>query len=385
MRCYTQNIDGLEGHVGLCTDLDRGKGSRARFSKKSLKLPCTPCHALPGRDHDGGCEVVQLHGNLELLRCNFCCKTCAWEDGEREALLFKGDNPVCPSCKLSDQERRDRGKRGVKVGSLRPNIILYGEQHPFADAIGAITENDLAILPDTLLILGTSLRVHGLKVLVREFAKSVHARAKGKGKVIFVNFTQPPQSIWKDVIDYWVSMDCDTWVDSMRQHRPDLCKTQAKLEVSVTKSVSAQKNRYKAACQSVHEEGEENISNAAKQTQRPSISKTKSRKPFQEVFNEAPGSLLTPKIASKVMVDQGRLDSKVSSCAQLPTPPSTSKRLRYTDVSKKRAWNDEIEIPNTPSKRTRAAPRIWIDELSYLNRGSTDEKAQNPDQASYKY
>jgi len=57
-----------------------------------------------------------------------------------------------------------------------------------------------------LLILSTSIQVHGLKVLVREFAKAVHDRG---GKVVFMNFTKPPESVWADVLDFWVQWDCD--------------------------------------------------------------------------------------------------------------------------------------------------------------------------------
>lgn len=229
IRCYTQNIDGLEAREGLCTDMNRGNGCRTRFSRKSMKLPRTPARQLPGGDLDGGCEVVQLHGNLAVLKCSMCRATCEWEEQDREAHFQIGEAPPCPSCEVLAQDRRDRGKRGTAVGFLRPNIVLYGEEHPSADSIGKLSVHDLSLAPDLLLILGTSLQVHGLKLLVKEFAKSVHARNRGKGKVIFVNLSKPSESVWKNVIDYWVSMDCDEWVDSMRVHRPDLWHMQTEL------------------------------------------------------------------------------------------------------------------------------------------------------------
>lgn len=247
IRCYTQNIDGLEAREGLCTDMHRGHGSRTRFSRKSAQLPKSPARFLPGGDLDGGCEVVQLHGDLELLRCSFCRSTCRWEEQGREALFLLGEAPACPSCEELVRERRNRGKRGSKIGTLRPNIVLYGEQHPSADIIGKLSVHDLGLAPDVLLILGTSLQVHGLKLLVREFAKSVHAKGRGKGKVILVNLTKPSESIWKDVIDYWVAMDCDEWVDSVRVHRPDLWQSQTELNVQKrkprSKPVKMKKNR----------------------------------------------------------------------------------------------------------------------------------------------
>ena len=235
IRCYTQNIDGLEAREGLCTDLNRGPGCRTRFSRKSMQLPRSPARCFPRGALDSGCEVVQLHGNLEVLKCSFCRATCEWEEQGREVRFLRGEAPTCPSCEALAQERQDRGKRGTKKGTLRPNIVLYGEENPSADIIGKLSVHDLSLAPDVLLILGTSLQVHGLKLLVREFAKAVHAKGKGKVKVILVNLSKPLQSIWKDVIDYWVSMDCDEWVDSVRVYRPDLWHRQTELHVQKQK------------------------------------------------------------------------------------------------------------------------------------------------------
>jgi len=102
---------------------------------------------------------------------------------------------------------------------LRPDIVLYGEEHPSAHLVGPLITHDLSLGPDVLLILGTSLRVHGLKVMVREFAKAVHGRG---GKVIFVNQTKPPESVWGDVIDYHVQWDCDAWVEDLKERRPEV-------------------------------------------------------------------------------------------------------------------------------------------------------------------
>lgn len=74
-----------------------------------------------------------------------------------------------------------------------------------------------------LIIMGTSLKVHGLRKLVKEFAKTVHASAPSAststtkswtGKVIFVNRT-PPAAEWADIIDYHVSGETDIWVDKV--------------------------------------------------------------------------------------------------------------------------------------------------------------------------
>jgi NAD-dependent histone deacetylase SIR2 len=66
--------------------------------------------------------------------------------------------------------------------------------------------------------MGTSLKVHGLKKLVKEFARTIHENAKTttltskpKPKVIFVN-KSTPGSEWADIIDYHVAGETDAWV-----------------------------------------------------------------------------------------------------------------------------------------------------------------------------
>ncbi|RGP61567.1 hypothetical protein FSPOR_9893 [Fusarium sporotrichioides] len=280
VRCYTQNIDQIEEKVGLSTCLTDGPGSRGRFSRKSTanlnqlnrmvdevnamtevnsdksqqssdneaSQPSQPSQSRPDslmasqaesdlgapenamaavqnlrRDlPKSGVECVFLHGSLELLRCFLCGRVCSWDDDGRQLETMSGQQPECPHCVGATVAREERGKRALGVGKLRPDIVLYGEEHPNAHLISPIVTHDLALCPDLLLILGTSLRVHGLKVMVREFAKAVHAKG---GKVVFVNYTKPPESSWGDVIDYWVEWDCDAWVSDLQEKIPKLWQT----------------------------------------------------------------------------------------------------------------------------------------------------------------
>ena len=355
VRCYTQNIDGLEARNGLCTDMEKGKGSRSRFSKKSLALPNVPAKKLRGGEQDGGCEVVQLHGNLDVLRCTLCGRTCGWDEGGREALLLGGKAPECLSCTLQDQSRRDRGKRGTAIGSLRPNIVLYGEEHPAADAISNITTNDLRFGPDVLLILGTSLHVHGLKVLVKEFAKAVHARSGGKGKVVFVNLTKPPESIWNGVIDYWVAMDCDHWVGSMKRHRPDVWRIQTQLPARTTKAgvASATKLTTKVTGSTDAEEKENMAPNYQPYVSKHSPQRPKQKNPLrnQESICDTAGLL-----QGTVSGEKGLKRKHSVETLQLPTPPPSGHRRRFYDL----ADGERLEPFETPSKRRKM--RIMIHE-----------------------
>lgn len=217
VRNYTQNIDMLESREGLCTELERGTGNRTRFSQKFQKesRPADECGALYS---DSGVEVVHLHGSLDKLRCVLCAKSSSW-DADRHQVTLAGEAPDCPWCVANSANREGKGRRSLAVGRLRPDIVLYGEEHPSAHLVAPLITHDLSLGPDILLILGTSLRVHGLKVMVREFAKAVHGKG---GKVVFVNRTRPPESIWGDVIDFWVEWDCDAWIVDLKERRKDI-------------------------------------------------------------------------------------------------------------------------------------------------------------------
>ena len=60
--------------------------------------------------------------------------------------------------------------------------------------------------------MGTSLKVHGLKKLVKDFAKTVHSSSSSRKprNVIFINKT-PPSSEWSDIIDYHICSETDAW------------------------------------------------------------------------------------------------------------------------------------------------------------------------------
>ncbi|KAF8140627.1 DHS-like NAD/FAD-binding domain-containing protein [Boletus edulis] len=207
LRSYTQNIDGFEERVGL-----HSSSSQPNTSGK-------------GKSRLGAAVVrnVQLHGDIHRVRCTLCSLDLPFTEGFLDS-FNQGVAPECPECKLRSETRVARSARPLKVGSLRPAIVLYDEVHPLGDDIGLIQTQDIARKPDMLIIMGTSLKVHGLKKLVKDFAKAVHAwktssaagTAKStkswQGKVVFVNRT-PPGSEWEGVIDYHVSGETDTWVE----------------------------------------------------------------------------------------------------------------------------------------------------------------------------
>ncbi|RMD39975.1 hypothetical protein DV735_g5159, partial [Chaetothyriales sp. CBS 134920] len=241
MRCYTQNIDALEAREGLCLDLKRGRGTKRRFMKKYYEAPRP--ERIQGTDFDGGCEVVQLHGDLDTLRCTVCASQWTWTSNETEIFL-EGCAPKCQKCAAKSDQRQATGKRALSVGSLRPNVVLYGEDHPSNALLSPFVPFDIGTQPDLLIVMGTSLKVFGLQKIVKQFANTVHEQKNGKGKVIFVNRTKPAESVWDSFIDYYVSMDCDDWIQDLKQRRPDLWLRQGEIDARILSPSPHDRRRY---------------------------------------------------------------------------------------------------------------------------------------------
>lgn len=193
IKCYTQNIDGLERRLDMTT------GTNGKW--KEL-------------------QVVQLHGDIHKLSCTNCCTVFEWSQKFREQMQ-DGAAPDCPQCEDHFFLRMTAGKRmsSSTVGILRPNIVLYGENHPHSEALAKGLNQDIRRNPNILLIFGTSLKVDGVKQLVRNLSKSVHE--KPGGLVVLVNAT-PVSAAWEKVIDIHIQADCDSWVLHLKQHMPAL-------------------------------------------------------------------------------------------------------------------------------------------------------------------
>ncbi|CCL98126.1 uncharacterized protein FIBRA_00120 [Fibroporia radiculosa] len=225
LRSYTQNIDALEERAGLVGSSSEevrtnGKG-KAKIKVKEVRN-------------------VQLHGDIHRVRCTFCSAEFSCTE-EHLGQFNTGIPPDCPECITRSKARIARSARALKVGTLRPAIVLYDEPHPLGDDIGSMQSADISRKPDMLIIMGTSLKVHGFKKLVKDFARAVHDSApssspinarKMTGKVIFVNKT-PPGAEWEGIIDYHVIGETDKWaervVEEWKKLRPADWEVQKKL------------------------------------------------------------------------------------------------------------------------------------------------------------
>ncbi|KAI8084063.1 DHS-like NAD/FAD-binding domain-containing protein [Gilbertella persicaria] len=179
LRCYTQNIDFLE---------------------ENLNIP-----------------AIQLHGTMKEVRCTLCSATFDFTD-EYEQQFRKGEAPGCPQCESADAERTRLGKRQLSMGTLRPAIVLYNEDHPQGESIGQLQVNDLKKKPDLMIVMGTSLKIPALKKFIKQAARIIHS--KPGGCVVFVNRTSPTKE-WEKIFDYEVLGDSDRWVELTNEKMAD--------------------------------------------------------------------------------------------------------------------------------------------------------------------
>lgn len=183
LRLYSQNVDGID------TALEPLKTS------------------VPLRKDEGGKwpKTVQLHGSLDKMVCSKC-----HELSDLNADLFSGPvPPACPNCEEFNSIRvNHEGKRSHGIGRLRPRMVLYNEGNPDDAAIGSVTTEDLRKRPDAVIVAGTTLKVPGVKRIVREMCKTV--RNRRGGVAIWINTDLPPVAKeLEDCFDIIVQGPCD--------------------------------------------------------------------------------------------------------------------------------------------------------------------------------
>jgi len=161
--------------------------------------------------------------------------------------------------------------------------------------------------------MGTSLKVHGLRKLVKDFAKTVHSSSSSRKpcKVIFINKTAP-SSEWSDIIDYYICGDTDAWttkvISDWKKMKP------ADWEVQQTLLAG---------------DGDNSMNSGLKVVK--SVAVPPKERKGEGIENVAPPFLLDPE-----------RDPSVNNCISIP-PLSPSKRRR------KSSHYDDIE--SSPSKR----------------------------------
>ncbi|WWC89252.1 uncharacterized protein L201_004172 [Kwoniella dendrophila CBS 6074] len=385
LRSYTQNVDGLERRLGLESG-GRGKG----FKKKETKN-------------------IELHGDLQRVRCILCQKDFPTNKDWLKSFQL-GQAPECPACLERCESRMARSARATSVGTLRPSIVLYDEPHPLGDDIGSLQTYDLSRQPDLLLIMGTSLKVHGLKRLVKEFAKSVHSlntpsenkRQNKKGIVVFVNATPPAAKEWEGIIDYHIQGETDKWVQKVEEEwrtiKPSDWETQTRLDGEMIVTAKPRPIKGKGRPKVIKPLVESDKLNepvqlpTPRQTASPHSSPSKSQYQFKQIpSSPIPSSKLKPRpkitIKSSQTLD---FDSNSELSDAPPTPPTpwspSKRRTNAFDSPSKKTKSFDKDIPltglnSTPGKGNLFAFKIAKDDK--LSASTSQEGINNEKIASF--
>lgn len=177
-RTYTQNIDCLEEAAGMT------------FSK------------------DAATRGVYLHGNIAQVVCQYCGARHPLDD-TAIATFTAAEELACPDCRAYNEAATAQGRRRRPAGVMRPAIVHYHQAHPDGYFISRMLERD--VNADLLIVIGTSLKVDGVRRLVKTLAR-VPTMA---GRRVLVNLT-PPTREWCDIFDFFYHGDC---VDFVRDYQ----------------------------------------------------------------------------------------------------------------------------------------------------------------------
>lgn len=191
MRLYTQNVDGID----------------TSLPPLETSVPLNSKGPWP--------RTIQLHGGLEKMVCSKCNVLSDFEPA-----LFNGPvPPLCTACVETDKVRTDHaGKRSHGIGRLRPRIVLYNEHNPDEEAIGTVMSSDLRARPDAVIVVGTSMKIPGVRRIVREMCGVV--RGRRDGLAVWINRGPPP--VGKEFEDCWdliVEGDCDRVANHAKMRR----------------------------------------------------------------------------------------------------------------------------------------------------------------------
>ncbi|KAE8372147.1 DHS-like NAD/FAD-binding domain-containing protein [Aspergillus bertholletiae] len=178
-RLYTQNIDGIE----------------TSMPPLATQIPLNVKAPWP--------RTIQLHGSLEKMVCQKCRHL-----GDFDCDMFdRPDAPECPECAKNNQFRIETGQRSHGIGKMRPRIVLYNEHNPDEEAITSVMNADVRSRPDALIVVGTSLKIPGVRRLVKSLCSVI--RSRRNGVTMWINNEPPTGKEFEDCWDLMVKGDCE--------------------------------------------------------------------------------------------------------------------------------------------------------------------------------
>lgn len=181
LRLYTQNVDGL----------DTSMPPLATTVPLNVKGPWP--------------KTIQLHGGLAKMVCSKCS-----DISDFDGSLFEGpEAPLCKGCEETDNVRTSHaGKRSHGIGRLRPRMVLYNEYNPDEESIANVVRADIRARPDAVLVVGTSMKIPGVRNMVKDMCRVT--RGRKDGMTAWINLEpEPTGADLKNCWDIVVKGKCD--------------------------------------------------------------------------------------------------------------------------------------------------------------------------------
>lgn len=181
-RLYTQNIDGIE----------------TSMKPLETEVPLNVKGQWP--------VTIQLHGSIQKMICQKCRTVC-----DLIPEKFLADPPECQQCSEVDETRQIIGQRSHGVGRMRPRIVLYNEYNPDEEAITSVMNADVKSRPRVLIVAGTSLKIPGVRRLVKSLCTVI--RSRKDGVTMFINNEPPVGKEFENCFDLIVQGTTDQVAD----------------------------------------------------------------------------------------------------------------------------------------------------------------------------
>lgn len=185
-RLYTQNIDGLE----------------TSMKPLETEIPLNVKGRWP--------ITIQLHGSITKM----VCQKCRYLSDFVPSRFCEADPPECDECSIKNEVRTTTGQRSHGIGRMRPRIVLYNEHNPDEEAITSVMNADIKSRPRVLVVAGTSLKIPGVRRLVKSLCPII--RGRKDGVTMFINNEPPVGKEFENCFDLIVQGSTDDVADLVK-------------------------------------------------------------------------------------------------------------------------------------------------------------------------
>ncbi|KAH8918965.1 DHS-like NAD/FAD-binding domain-containing protein [Atractiella rhizophila] len=321
-------------------------------------------------------RCIPLHGHLNSLTCTNCSHTMPLETPSSTLdTLLAGEGIVCALCSQIDSARAAAGERSRGVGRMKPDIVLYGEEHQNAEEVGDVTRRDLlGVRPDLLIVAGTTLKVPGTKLLVKELAKVIRppvkeedededGKRRGNGvHIVLVNNEFPtPGRDFKDVFDTWIKGDVQQFVKNVEEAEEEMrLEKERKEERKEERRIKKEEKERMLALDAKMGSGKK-----GKQVKASNVKSKKQR--AISAKKTTTGKMAGKKKSNSSITNSVKKNKKITDMLQrLPSPPSRKTTIKLK-VNPSMRPVVEITVPRSPTKTPALSRTSSLTSLSSVD------------------